>query len=121
MSQTARHSDEQAEEALYRIGLRWRDKQKFSATGDETDMAARVGKLAGRAVADIARRHDLEALMKAEQDVRDYQAAGPSRMITADELLTSLVNLLVHLNKLSPSSAIRDEAASSNGPRNWRY
>ena len=30
-------------------------------------------------------------------------------MITADELLTSPVNLLAHLNKLSPSSAIRDE------------
>ena len=26
---------EQAAEALYRIGLRWRDKQKFGATGDE--------------------------------------------------------------------------------------
>lgn len=30
-------------------------------------------------------------------------------MITADELLASPVNLLAHLNKLSPSSAIRDE------------
>ena len=30
-------------------------------------------------------------------------------MITADELLASPVNLLSHLNKLSPSSAIRDE------------
>mgnify|MGYP001244633809 FL=1 len=30
-------------------------------------------------------------------------------MITADELLASPVNLLAHLSKLSPSSAIRDE------------
>ena len=30
-------------------------------------------------------------------------------MITADELLASPVDLLTHLSKLSPSSAIRDE------------
>lgn len=30
-------------------------------------------------------------------------------MITADELLASPVNLLAHLNKLNPTSALRDE------------
>ena len=52
----SRDISEQAAEALYRIGLRWRDKQKFWRNRRRTDMAARVGKLAGRAVADIARR-----------------------------------------------------------------
>ena len=41
-------------------------------------------------------------------------------MITADELLASPVDLLTHLSKLNPSSAIRARSCELNGPRNWR-
>ena len=70
-----RDTFEQAAEALYRIGLRWRDKAEIRSDWRRTDMAARVGKLAGRAVADITRRHG-PRMMKAEQDVRDYWRRG---------------------------------------------
>ena len=72
----SRDTFEQAAEALYRIGLRWRDKQKFGATGDELTWLRESANWLEELLQISPEGMALEALMKAEQDVRDYWRRG---------------------------------------------
>ena len=72
----SRETFEQAAEALYRIGLRWRDKQKFGATGDELTWLRESANWLEELLQISPEGMALEALMKAEQDVRDYWRRG---------------------------------------------
>lgn len=72
----SRDTFEQAAEALYRIGLRWRDKQKFGATGDDLTWLRESANWLEELLQISPEGMALEALMKAEQDVRDYWRRG---------------------------------------------
>ena len=72
----SRETFEQAAESLYRIGLRWRDKQKFGATGDDLTWLRESANWLEELLQISPEGMALEALMKAEQDVRDYWRAG---------------------------------------------
>ena len=72
----SRDTFEQAAEALYRIGLRWRDKQKFGATGDELTWLRESANWLEELLQVSPEGMALEAMMKAEQDVRDYWRRG---------------------------------------------
>ena len=72
----SRDTFEQAAEALYRIGLRWRDKQKFGATGDDLTWLRESANWLEELLQISPEGMALESLMKAEQDVRDYWRRG---------------------------------------------
>ena len=72
----SRDTFEQAAEALYRIGLRWRDKQKFGATGDDLTWLRESANWLEELLQISPEGMALEALMKAEQDVQDYWRKG---------------------------------------------
>ena len=72
----SRDTFEQAAEALYRIGLRWRDKQKFGATGDDLTWLRESANWLEELLQISPEGMALEALMKAEHDVQDYWRKG---------------------------------------------
>lgn len=67
---------EAAAESLYQIGMRWRARNRFVATGDELTHMRESANWLEELLPISPEGMALDALMKAEQDVQDYWRKG---------------------------------------------